>query len=120
VDHCHAGHGQALVVSNGEPRPVAEIMARVCRAARVRGPSRHVPSAIGRLTGAALDRIWAATDRQDVPPLTRFLAEQLTSAHWFDQRHTRETLGWTPAVDLDEGFRRLASWYAVTGPASPA
>ena len=30
------------------------------------------------------------------PPLTRFLAEQLGTAHWFDQRRTREALGWTP------------------------
>ena len=27
------------------------------------------------------------------PPLTRFLVEQLTTAHWFDQRRTREALG---------------------------
>jgi nucleoside-diphosphate-sugar epimerase len=107
-------HGEALVVSNGEPRPVAEILARVCQAANVQGPSRrHVPTGISRLTGTVLDRVWATTRRRDTPPLTRFLAEQLTTAHWFDQRRTREILGWTPAVDLDEGFRRLASWYTA-------
>jgi len=46
------------------------------------------------------------------PPLTRFLAEQLTTAHWFDQRRTREALSWRPTVTLDQGFDRLASWYA--------
>ena len=40
--------------------------------------------------------------------MTRFLAEQLSTAHWFDQRRTREVLGWTPRVGLDEGFARLA------------
>jgi nucleoside-diphosphate-sugar epimerase len=44
--------------------------------------------------------------------MTRFLADQLTTAHWFDQRRTREVLGWTPRVTLDEGFRRLAASYA--------
>ena len=38
---------------------------------------------------------------------TRFLAEQLSTAHWFDQRETRAALGWVPRVGLDEGFRRL-------------
>jgi nucleoside-diphosphate-sugar epimerase len=40
--------------------------------------------------------------------VTRFLAEQLATAHWFDQRRTREALDWTPRVTLDEGFARLA------------
>ena len=43
--------------------------------------------------------------------MTRFLAEQLSTAHWFDQRETRAVLGWTPAVSLDEGFERLAAAY---------
>jgi nucleoside-diphosphate-sugar epimerase len=112
VDHCDPGHGQALVVSNGEPRPVVEILERVCRAAGVPGPTRRVPSGVGRRAGAVVDQVWAATGRLTTPPLTRFLAEQLTTAHWFDQRRTREILRWAPAVELDEGFRRLASWYA--------
>ena len=39
--------------------------------------------------------------------MTRFLAEQLSTAHWFDQRATRTALEWTPRVGLDEGFARL-------------
>ena len=35
-----------------------------------------------------------------------------STAHWFDQRRTREVLGWTPRVTLGEGFRRLAASYA--------
>ncbi|MNI59448.1 hypothetical protein D3C73_1146110 [compost metagenome] len=50
--------------------------------------------------------------------MTRFLAEQLSTAHWFDQRVTRELLDWTPAVSLDEGLARLAEYYGsgTTGP----
>jgi nucleoside-diphosphate-sugar epimerase len=42
--------------------------------------------------------------------------EQLSTAHWFDQRRTREALAWWPAVSLDEGFARLTRWYAEGGP----
>ncbi len=44
--------------------------------------------------------------------MTRFLAEQLATAHWFDQRRTREALQWQPSVSLDEGFAALARSYA--------
>ena len=39
--------------------------------------------------------------------MTRFLAEQLSTAHWFDQRDTRRALAWAPTVSIDEGLRRL-------------
>jgi nucleoside-diphosphate-sugar epimerase len=112
LDACGAVHGEALVVTNGEPRPVREVLARVCRAAGVDEPRRRVPARLGRVAGAAVDAAWAVTGRQDTPPITRFLAEQLSTAHWFDQRRTRTALGWEPTVSLEEGFARLAAWYA--------
>jgi nucleoside-diphosphate-sugar epimerase len=48
--------------------------------------------------------------------MTRFLAEQLSTAHWFDQRETRELLNWAPAVSLDEGLARLAGHYGAHQP----
>ena len=43
--------------------------------------------------------------------MTGFLAEQLSTAHWFDQRNTRELLGWEPAVSIEEGYERLRLFY---------
>ncbi|WP_299057236.1 NAD(P)-dependent oxidoreductase [uncultured Nocardioides sp.] len=115
VDACGvSARGEALVVSGGEPRTVAEILTRVCRAAGLPAPRLRLPVPVARAAGAVVDGVWAATRRTDTPPLTRFLVEQLTTAHWFDQRRTRELLAWTPAVGLDEGFRRLAASYGTT------
>jgi 2-alkyl-3-oxoalkanoate reductase len=112
VDACGPVHGEALVVSNGEPRPVAEVLARLCRAAGVPGPGARVPYRAAWLAGAAIDGAWALARARATPPLTRFLAEQLATAHWFDQRRTRTALGWRPQVSLAEGFARLGRWYA--------
>ena len=46
--------------------------------------------------------------------MTRFLAEQLSTAHWFDQRRTREVLDWRPRIGLDEGFVHLAAWFVAS------
>jgi 2-alkyl-3-oxoalkanoate reductase len=112
---CGPVHGEAFVVSNGEPRPVVEVVERICAAAGAPGPRGRVPLLAGWLAGGVVEGVWAATARSGTPPVTRFLAEQLATAHWFDQRRTREALAWRPEVSLGEGFDRLAAWYA-TGP----
>ncbi|MFC0680729.1 NAD-dependent epimerase/dehydratase family protein [Lysobacter korlensis] len=111
LDRAEDVHGQAYVVTNGEPRPVAEMLAGICRAAGVRSPSRHVRAGLARSAGAAVEAVWRVRPGADEPPMTRFLAEQLSTSHWFDQRRTRADLQWTPAVSLDEGLRRLAAAY---------
>ena len=58
-----------------------------------------------------VERLWEIRPGADEPPMTGFLAEQMSTAHWFDQRRTRERLQWSPAVSIDEGFERLADWY---------
>ncbi len=115
VDAAGTAGGEAFVVSNGEPRPVAEILAAICTAAGVPGPRLHVPFPVAWTAGAVVDQAWSWRGRETDPPITRFLAEQLATAHWFDQRRTREALGWTPRITLDEGFRRLAESYAASG-----
>jgi nucleoside-diphosphate-sugar epimerase len=104
-------HGRALVVTNGEPRPVGELLAGICAAGGVPAPSWSVPGGVARAAGAVVEKIWTWAGRKEEPPMTRFLAEQLSTAHWFDQRETHELLDWTPAVSLDEGLARLAEHY---------
>lgn len=104
-------HGAPYVITNGEPRPVGELLAGICLAAGVRPPRWSVPAFLARAAGSAVERVWAVRPGADEPPMTRFLAEQLSTAHWFDQRETRRALGWIPAVSIDEGLRRLAASY---------
>ena len=104
-------HGNSYVVTNGEPRPVAELLAGMCAAAGVPAPRWSVPAGVARAAGSVIEAVWSVRPGVDEPPMTRFLAEQLSTAHWFDQRRTRADLHWTPTVSLDEGFERLAASY---------
>lgn len=105
-------HGNAYVLTNGEPRTVADLLVGICRAGGVRPPAWRVPARLARAAGGLVEAAWRLRPGTDEPPMTRFLAEQLSTAHWFDQRATRADLRWTPAVTLDEGFARLAAHYA--------
>ncbi len=129
LDRCAEARGQALVVTNGEPRPIAELLAAICRAAGVPEPTRHIPVRLARAGGTLVQSLWTMPQSrwpgrpEDDPPLTRYLVEQMSTAHWFDQRHARQVLQWRPRVSLDEGFAELQRWYTHGGPrqgASPA
>ncbi|MET4003958.1 nucleoside-diphosphate-sugar epimerase [Arthrobacter sp. UYCu511] len=115
LERMDQAHGQALVVTNGEPRPVGELIAGICAAAGVPAPGYSIPGWLARGAGSVIEKAWTVAGARgwvhDEPPMTRFLAEQLSTAHWFDQRNTQAVLDWTPAVSLDEGLSRLAEHY---------
>ena len=100
--------GRAYVLTNGEPRPVGDLLAGICRASGVHPPRFSVPAGLATAAGSVIERLWAIRPGEDEPPMTRFLAEQLSTAHWFDQTEIRRDLRWTPSVSLDEGLRRLS------------
>lgn len=111
LDRIEDVHGESFVVTNGEPRTVRDVFTGFCEAAGVPGPRLRIPGSVARLAGRVVERLWEARPGHDEPPMTEFLAEQMSTAHWFDQRRTRERLQWEPTVSLDEGFERLAAWY---------
>ncbi len=114
LDHAPSIGTRALVVTNGQPRPVREIIDRIVAAAGLEPPRITVPYRVAHAGGRIVEQIWDRRGRDDDPPMTSFLAEQLGTAHWFDQRETRRVLQWEPEVSLNEGFRRLRTWFEST------
>jgi nucleoside-diphosphate-sugar epimerase len=108
-------HGRAFVVSNGEPRTVFELVSRIALAAGGEPPRRRIPYPVARGAGVIVERGWARTGRPDEPPITAFVAEQLATAHWFDQRETRRALHWQPRVSIEEGLDRLTRSFGEPG-----
>ena len=114
LDALHIGSdcdGKAYVISNGEPRTVNELMRSMCESAGVPFKPRHLSLALGIRLGSLVERLWPLVFSSE-PPVTRFIAEQLGTAHWFDQRVVKNDLKWVPSVTIDEGFRRLTQWFA--------
>ena len=113
--HLDAFAGRALVVTNGQPRTIAELLGGFCEAVGVPAPRVSVPAKVAALAGRVIERVWERLPKNvttgDEPPMTEFLAEQLSTAHWFDQRSTRELLQWEPSVSIEEGYERLGTFY---------
>ncbi|RJK94214.1 NAD-dependent epimerase/dehydratase family protein [Vallicoccus soli] len=99
--------GRAYFVSAGDPRPVADVVGRILDAHGLPPVRRSVPYPLAYGAGAAVEGVWSLLGRADEPPLTRFLATQLATDHWFDLTAARRDLRWSPQVGVEEGVRRL-------------
>jgi nucleoside-diphosphate-sugar epimerase len=101
--------GRAYFVSSGDPRPVREIVNAILAAAGLPPETRSVPLRAAVAAGAVAEGVWRVLRRSDDPPMTRWMARQLATAHWFDISAARRDLGYVPQVGLDEGLHRLAA-----------
>lgn len=114
-----ANAGRAYFVSNGEPKPVREIINGLLLAAGEQPVAASVPFGVAYAAGALCEVLWRVLPLSGEPPMTRFVAEQLATEHWYDLAAARRDFGWAPAIPTDEGLARLAMGLRDAG-AKPA
>lgn len=105
--------GRAYFISQGDPRPNWDVVNMILAAAGLPPVTRSVPYPAARAAAALLEAGWRLAGADSEPPLTRFVVQQLTTAHWFDISAARRDLGYAPSVTIEEGMRRLAAWFAA-------
>ncbi len=103
--------GKAYFISNGEPKPVAEIINALLATAGVAAIEKHIPFAVAYAIGGVLERVYDVLNLRGEPPMTRFIAEQLATPHWYDIGAARRDFGYVPSVSIATGLERLATWW---------
>ncbi len=103
--------GRAYFISNGEPRPIREVVNRILGAAGLPPETRTVPLRAALAAGFVLEVLHRLRSSRNGPAMTRFIARNLATAHWYDISAARRDLGYEPRVSLDEGFGRLRRWF---------
>ena len=109
-DHLEVGAacaGRAYFISNGEPKPMGELLNALLDAAGAPRVDRHLSFKAAYRIGAACETLWKLLPLKGEPPMTRFLAEQLSTAHWYDMAPATRDFGYVPRVGFDEGITRL-------------
>jgi len=102
--------GKAYFITQGEPLPLWDLVNRILAAAGLEPVTRSVPAGLACAAGGIMEMIYGVFWPSEEPPMTRFVARELATAHWFDIAAARRDLGYQPKVSLDEGLRRLAIW----------
>ncbi|MFT5372019.1 MAG: nucleoside-diphosphate-sugar epimerase [Lysobacterales bacterium] len=104
--------GKTYFISNDEPLPQAEIISRLLDAAGMPTEITRVAPWIAKTAGFVAQNIWKLLRLESEPPVTRWSAKQLSTAHWYDISAAKKDLGYTPAISIEEGLERLRQHFA--------
>ena len=104
--------GKAYFLSQGEPLPVWDVINRILDVGGLPPVSGSISAQRAYRIGAWLERIHTLLRLKSEPRLTRFVARELSTAHWFDLTAARRDFGYVPRVSFDEGMERLRTWLA--------
>jgi 2-alkyl-3-oxoalkanoate reductase len=106
--------GRAYFVTQGETIPLWDMINHFLEAAGLAPVRRSVARPLAVAAAGLLELTYTATARTDEPPMTRFLARQLSTTHWFKIDAARRDLGYRPLVSIAEGLCRLRAWLRST------
>ncbi len=111
--------GRAFFISQGEPVAVRWIINGILEAAGLPPAEKTLSPRVAIAAGAVFEAIHAIFRPPGEPRMTRFLARELATSHWFDITAARRELGYEPRVSTGEGLERLRAWFrAGCGPVS--
>jgi nucleoside-diphosphate-sugar epimerase len=105
--------GKAYFLSDGTPVVLWDFVNRILTSAGAAPVTTSVATWKAKLAGRVLERIHRALRLSAEPRMTRFVASQLSTSHWYDITAAKRDLGYEPAVGIEEGLSRLAA--SLTG-----
>jgi nucleoside-diphosphate-sugar epimerase len=111
--------GKAYFVSDGEPVVLWEFLNRVITDAGLPPVTRTVPVWYAKAAGRVLEWVYWLFRLSGEPPMTRFIADQLSTSHWYDLSAAKRDFGYEPAVSIIEGLKRLKESLKVDPPPRP-
>lgn len=102
--------GKIYFISQGQPVPVWDMINAILRAAGLEPVRRSISHQTAWLMGAFLEIVYKVFHLKSEPQMTRFLADELATAHWFDISAAEKDLGYVPRITIEEGLRHLEQW----------
>ena len=100
--------GKAYFITNDEPVNCWEWIDEILAQANLPPVKLGISTRGAYVAGAVMEGLWKLLRRTDEPRMTRFLALQLGTSHWFDISAAQRDFGYAPQISMAEGMRRLA------------
>lgn len=99
--------GRAYFISQGEPVNCWDWINDILTLVDLPPVRRSIPASVAWGLGAAMERAYKLLGKESEPRLTRFLAAQLSTSHYFNISAAQRDFGYRPSVSTAEGMQRL-------------
>ncbi len=120
IDDCVAAHllaataldtrptagGRAYFLSQGTPVPLWEWIGRVLTLNDLPPVRRRISASTAQLLATVAEGVWKTFGLTSDPPLTRFLAEEMATDHYYNIDAARRELGYSPSCSVWEATER--------------
>lgn len=104
--------GRIYFISQDEPVPLWDMINAILEAGGKKPVTRTAPASLVKAAGIIIESLYGLFRIKSEPPMTRFVAEELATAHWFDISRAKNDLGYHPETSTKEGLEMLSEWLA--------
>lgn len=105
--------GRAFFIGQEEPVILWQWVNTMLKGAGIDEVRRKLSYRAAYLLGMALEGTYHLFRVPGEPPMTRFVAQQLSCSHWFSHGAAEKFLGYTPRVSISEGIERFFAGFAA-------
>jgi nucleoside-diphosphate-sugar epimerase len=115
LDKNPALSGRVYFISDDDPIPLWDMVNRILEAGGCPPVTRRVSNRLAYAVGTALELIYRTFKLSGEPKMTRFVARELATSHWFDISAAKRDLNYAATISIDEGMQRLKAWLVENG-----
>lgn len=106
----HKPAGKAYFISQGTPVSPEQWVNGILGAVGIAPVNKRISLALAYGVGAAMELAWRTLPLKGEPLMTRFLAAQLGTSHYYDLTAARRDFGYQPIVDDVTAMQRTVGW----------
>ncbi|AGH81113.1 3-beta hydroxysteroid dehydrogenase/isomerase [Psychromonas sp. CNPT3] len=99
--------GKVYFISDDEPIFMADMLNKILACQHLPKVTERVPASLAYVFGAILECVYFCLNKQQEPMLTRFVAKQLSTSHYFNISNAKKDLGYHPLINISEGMQHL-------------
>jgi nucleoside-diphosphate-sugar epimerase len=107
-NHPQSCAGKAYFISQGEPWKMGELINGILQAIGIQPVYQEISPTIAYFVGFCLEKLYTLLNIEKEPIMTRFIAEQLSTAHWFDITAAQRDLKFQPKYSIAEALEQLS------------
>jgi len=100
--------GQAYFINEAQAVNLWDWIDELVQLAGLPAVTKHMSRSAASRVGAICEGVYSLLRLPGEPPMTRFVASQLSSSHYYDVSKAQRDFGFSSVVPVEEGMQRLA------------